>query len=99
MFVAKNRPPQDAAAPCRPLTLAALLPATRSEVPPAESPLEPCKTDALCFDNDAKPFCRNPFCLISIQPPRGVPPSRVSPLASVNYKTPQCAPPDAQGYA
>jgi hypothetical protein len=72
MFVAKDRIPHDAAAPRRPVTLAAFLPAGWPEVPPANSTLEPCKMDALCFDNDTKPFCRNPFCLILIQNPRGV---------------------------
>jgi len=71
----RHRLPHDAAAPGRPVTLAALLPATWSEVPPADSTLEPCKMDALCFDIDAKPYCRNPFRLISIQNPRGgIPP-------------------------
>jgi hypothetical protein len=66
------RLPRDAAAPGRTVTLATLLPVTWSEVPPADSALEPCKMDALCFDSDARPFCRNPFCFISIQNPRGV---------------------------
>jgi len=83
------RLPHDAAAPGRPVTLAALVPATWSEVPPAESTLEPCKMDALCFDIDTKPFCRNPFCLISIQNPRGVYPL---PLILLNFNELQNAP-------
>ena len=43
--------------------------------------------NALCFDNDTKPFCRNPFCLISIQNPRGRTPSLLCCLVSMNYKT------------
>src|SRR5579863_10597769 len=89
MFAAKNHLPHDAAAPCRPVTPAALMPATQSEVPPAASTLEPCKMDALCFDNDAKPFCRNPFCLISIQNPRGCTPL---PRISLSFSELQNAP-------
>ena len=87
MFAAKDRPPHGTAASSRPSTLAASLPTTSSEFSPAASAPEQRKMNtcppparrserrAFCFDNDTKPFCRNPPCLISIQNPRGCAPS------------------------
>jgi hypothetical protein len=62
MFAAKDCMPQVVAAS---RLLAPSLLATSSEF--SGSAPEPCKMNFLCFDIDAKPFCHNPFILISIQ--------------------------------
>jgi hypothetical protein len=75
MFAPKDRPPHGTAASSRPSTLAASLPTTSSEFSPAASAPEQRKMNVLWFDNDTKPFYRNPFGLTSIQNPRGCTPS------------------------
>src|SRR5579862_2191922 len=72
MFAAKHRLLHGAPASSGPVTLAAFPHATSLEFSAPDSPYIPRKMNVLCFDNDTKPFCRNPFVFISIQNPRGV---------------------------